>query len=252
MPTSTFSAYAVWKAAKDQLLTETHGKCAYCETSTNVVDYGDVEHFRPKSRYWWLAYCYDNYLASCAICNQKFKSNDFFLRSGYTRLKGIDIAKTATDAQLELIAPTLTVDPINELEGMPYQQFIDDLHIEWALLVHPYFEEPSDYYAYKAIPETKEVFVVPANEDCTDVIDAAEQLFGINRKELLDLRFQWYCLYMTYRHTLNDPGISAGTRAMNQQRLNELLTGRQAYTGMIKYFETKALADLPWKFDLIV
>lgn len=53
-----------WKKAKDQLLAETYNKCAYCETPTKVVDYGDVEHFRPKSKYWWLAYCYDNYLAS--------------------------------------------------------------------------------------------------------------------------------------------------------------------------------------------
>lgn len=58
-----------WGKAKPQLLKESSGKCAYCETPTSVVAFGDVEHYRPKSKYWWLAYCYDNYLASCQICN---------------------------------------------------------------------------------------------------------------------------------------------------------------------------------------
>lgn len=50
----------VWKAAKNQLKKESCGKCAYCEAPTAVVAHGDVEHFRPKDLYWWLAYCYDN------------------------------------------------------------------------------------------------------------------------------------------------------------------------------------------------
>ena len=60
----------VWKAAKPQLKLETGGKCAYCESPTDTVAHGDVEHYRPKSKYWWLAYCYDNYLYACQICNQ--------------------------------------------------------------------------------------------------------------------------------------------------------------------------------------
>jgi hypothetical protein len=51
----------LWKAAKPQLKRETGGKCAYCESPTDTVAHGDVEHYRPKSKYWWLAYCYDNY-----------------------------------------------------------------------------------------------------------------------------------------------------------------------------------------------
>ena len=39
-----------WKKAKPQLLKESRGKCAYCETPTAVVAYGDVEHYRPKSK----------------------------------------------------------------------------------------------------------------------------------------------------------------------------------------------------------
>ena len=66
----------VWKAAKPQLKLETGGKCAYCESPTDTVAHGDVEHFRPKSKYWWLAYCYDNYVYACQICNQVHKRDE--------------------------------------------------------------------------------------------------------------------------------------------------------------------------------
>ena len=67
----------VWKAAKPQLKLDTGGKCAYCESPTDTVAHGDVEHFRPKSKYWWLAYCYDNYVYACQICNQVHKGDEF-------------------------------------------------------------------------------------------------------------------------------------------------------------------------------
>src|SRR4051794_7502532 len=66
-----------WKDAKVQLKKESKGKCAYCEANTEVVAHGDVEHYRPKSLYWWLAYTYDNYLFACQICNQVYKSDHF-------------------------------------------------------------------------------------------------------------------------------------------------------------------------------
>lgn len=51
-----------WSVTKKQLLRETNDMCAYCESHTTVVAFGDVEHFRPKSIYWWLAYVYDTIL----------------------------------------------------------------------------------------------------------------------------------------------------------------------------------------------
>ena len=67
----------VWRGAKAHLKEETRGKCAYCESTTSTVAYGDVEHFRPKSVYWWLAYCYDNFSYSCQLCNQMYKKASF-------------------------------------------------------------------------------------------------------------------------------------------------------------------------------
>jgi len=44
--------------------------CAWCQCDLHVAP-GDVEHFRPKSLYWWLAYDFNNYLLSCPTCNTR-------------------------------------------------------------------------------------------------------------------------------------------------------------------------------------
>jgi len=60
-----------------------HGRvCAYCQCHLPPNDPGDVEHFRPKSRYWWLAYDFVNYLLSCAACNRHRKKEKFPLAQG--------------------------------------------------------------------------------------------------------------------------------------------------------------------------
>ena len=74
-----------------------------------MVAYGDVEHFRPKSKYWWLAYCYENYLYSCQMCNQRYKKAEFpifgpeleFIISG-------NIAKNAPDS-VAVHTPSATI-----------------------------------------------------------------------------------------------------------------------------------------------
>ncbi len=238
-----------WKESKDQLLAETHDKCAYCETPTKVVTYGDVEHFRPKSVYWWLAYSYENYLASCAICNQKYKKDFFQLADDTLRISG-PVVDDLTDAQLKTLARTLTVDPVKNATGKELQELISDLKAENALLINPYFDDPVISLAYRPILENKEVLVIPTAPEFKLVVAACEELFGVNRKELLDLRFQWYCFYMTMKHTLEDGGISANTRLMNQNRLIQMTAAKSAYAGMIRYLETVPLAELPWDFNI--
>jgi len=49
------------------------GKCGFCEQK---VEQWQVEHFRPKSHYYWLAYSWDNLLLVCPTCNVH-KSNHF-------------------------------------------------------------------------------------------------------------------------------------------------------------------------------
>jgi len=48
-----FSGYG---EVKDELFAMQHRKCCYCEKLQEQAKYRDVEHYRPKSRYWWLAW----------------------------------------------------------------------------------------------------------------------------------------------------------------------------------------------------
>ncbi|AXH09327.1 TIGR02646 family protein [Malaciobacter halophilus] len=49
-------------------------KCAYCEKKLLDTDL-HIEHYRPKSVYYWLAYSWDNLLLSCGQCNRKKRNN---------------------------------------------------------------------------------------------------------------------------------------------------------------------------------
>src|SRR4051812_10882784 len=67
-PTAVLSFPAHWTESDVRgALHAMHGRvCAYCQSDLPHNDPGDVEHFRPKSEYWWLAYEFANYLLSCA------------------------------------------------------------------------------------------------------------------------------------------------------------------------------------------
>lgn len=97
-----------WKRYKAAFAEVQHGRCGFCEMAAIGSQDGDVEHYRPKGRvsildprhqgeekehlsniegrrplrtigtgYWWDAYNWDNYLLSCKICNQRWKSDYF-------------------------------------------------------------------------------------------------------------------------------------------------------------------------------
>jgi uncharacterized protein (TIGR02646 family) len=48
-----------------------HGKCAYCESKITHIDYGHIEHFKPKSNtaYRVLAFEWTNLVLACGVCN---------------------------------------------------------------------------------------------------------------------------------------------------------------------------------------
>ena len=57
-----------------------HGKCAYCESKILHVDYGHIEHFRPKSnpRFAHLIFAWSNLLLACPRCNGTENKGDKF------------------------------------------------------------------------------------------------------------------------------------------------------------------------------
>ena len=92
-----------------------HGRvCAYCQTLLPHNDPGDVEHFRPKSSYWWIAYTFGNYFLGCALCNRVCKRERFPLPEG--------VASCTYEGRGTLDAePRLLLDP----EHDPVEEWVE-------------------------------------------------------------------------------------------------------------------------------
>lgn len=69
---------------KQQLAKDFNKKCGFCDSSMLHVSFGDIEHFRPKSIYWWLASNWNNLLFACERCNRAGKKDHFPLLNGAT------------------------------------------------------------------------------------------------------------------------------------------------------------------------
>lgn len=54
---------------KKVLIDASHGKCMYCESFVTHIDYGDVEHIKPKSKFPELEFNWENLGFVCGKCN---------------------------------------------------------------------------------------------------------------------------------------------------------------------------------------
>ncbi|MFC3747282.1 hypothetical protein [Paenibacillus sp. GCM10012306] len=144
---------------KEALIGMFHGKCAYCEREVISIDYGDVEHFRPKQAYrrakgqdliypgyYWLAMDWNNLLLSCTKCNQKYKKNLFPIVDESQR-------KTTHDAQMQ--EEPLLIDPCNKND------------------------DPAAHFEYTT---------AGVIQSKTDKGKTSIQVYGLHRKELKDRR----------------------------------------------------------------
>jgi len=71
---------SLWTDLKDWLLDKTYCKCWYSEAKESV-SYYEIDHFRPKTKYWWLSFDWTNYRIIGNMCNRK-KSSKFPLKKG--------------------------------------------------------------------------------------------------------------------------------------------------------------------------
>jgi hypothetical protein len=224
-----------WKKAKKQLKAESHGKCAYCEAPTAVVAHGDVEHFRPKSVYWWLAYCYDNYLFSCQICNQSFKGNEFPLEDETLRLAPPQPAGATEAERLEFVR-RFAPDPLDTAEGMAWADFEAAMLGEGASLLNPYRDDPEQHFAWEADAALQEVAVRPLSDASRRFHGAAERFYGLNRQDLALERWKTFRKLDIFRRSFLSPDIDAGLRAEIGQELRLMMGDDAPFAGMCRYF----------------
>jgi len=222
-----------WKTAKSQLKKESNGKCAYCESNTEVVAHGDVEHYRPKSTYWWLAYTYDNYLYACQICNQTYKSDNFPIEG--TLLKEPNILSNTTDNTIELLAGNISPDPIDTKKFYTLRSYINKHKKEKALLLNPYFDNPSEYFSYEADDTTEEVKIIAAKPEFIAHVKAAEDFYGLNRIELKNIRYSIFTKFRAFKlayKAINDVNIKKEIK----KQIEDMISNKYLFAGMNRYF----------------
>lgn len=222
-----------WKKMKPALKRDSFDKCAYCEASTADVAHGDVEHFRPKSVYWWLALCVDNYVFSCQLCNQTYKGDDFPI-SG-TRLKNPKLPATLpkTDAARRRLASKLCPDPATVDEARLIAQWL----AEDPDLPHPYLEDPEPLFAWAAVETNAEVLLVApdhASPRASRATQAAVAHLGLNRETLARSR---YFVYSALKFALSSWKLG---QPGSLEQVESMCRGPHPFAGMCRYFADRA------------
>jgi len=227
-------ARQLWPRAKAQLKVESSGKCAYCEADTAVVAYGDVEHFRPKSAYWWLAYSYDNYTFSCQVCNQVYKSDNFGLAGRKLPAPPLPAALSGEAVERARLAATLCPDPATSDD----ETLARALAGERADLPHPYLEDPELLFAWQVIPETQEVWLIARGDSvrARRAVKAAETVLGLNRTELLRLRWNDYDELETLALALQEGRFGDVEKLKLLNRLRRYAGSDRPFAGMRRFF----------------
>lgn len=197
----------IWKSYKQYLTELFSGKCAYCESPTQVVTHGDIEMFRPKSIYWWLAYEWDNLLFVCQICNQVYKAVQF------------------------PIAGNRATHPGGDLEA------------EYPLLLDPCRDEPEFYFRYHVDEALREVTVAPIVPDIELIRDHYKKFdraaitidtLGLNREELRRWRYELVAEPLNrYIHLLEN--VSGSAREIIVKAVRAMLRDDAPFAGMSRY-----------------
>lgn len=225
-----------WKKTKDVLKEESFGKCAYCESDTEKVAHGDVEHFRPKSIYWWLALCVDNYNFSCQLCNQTYKSDEFPIKGTLLKAPTLPAALPA-DAALKKLIAKICPDPATATD--------DDLLKKWfkedSDLPNPYLEDPEKLFAWAVSETNKEVHLVApagAQARAKRAVNAAVQYLGLNRETLTRSRYVIYDELQFKLYVWQNGNAAAKRKAEDQ--IERMCCADRQYAGMSRFFAKEA------------
>jgi uncharacterized protein (TIGR02646 family) len=230
-----------WTGAKRSLKRETFGKCAYCEAPTDTVAHGDVEHFRPKSTYWWLAYCWDNWLFACQICNQSYKRDQFPVAG--RRMEEWDI----DGADLEAIAGSLAPCPLDGDARYDLAAYAQEVAAERADLLDPYREDPTAVIAWEADPIDRTVRIVAATKGAATRrrAEACVRVLGLNREELCRERWKTYRTLSVLAQAWKALPAGDPLRTETELALGSMLADDAGFAGMSRYFVRKV-----WKLPL--
>jgi uncharacterized protein (TIGR02646 family) len=218
-----------------------HGKCAYCESVYRATQPVDVEHYRPKGAitidkklskpgYYWLAATWSNLLPSCIDCNrartQEFENVESHLAGKANMFPVPDETRRARKPDLERREP--------------------------RLLLHPYFDEPTEHLVFAEKGEVKARRDPHGNVSPMGVVSI--DVCGLNRKGLTDERAKVQgriegLIVKAKRQALsfhrypNDPDIRANLVDMIAELKGYCLAANE-YAGMARQIIEPVLPEL--------
>ena len=109
-----YKNHNVWAVELKNIFWQKQGmRCAICEKELNEVNSYDVEHYIPKTEFWWFAYHTINYYVACGTCNRIEKKDNFPF------LQPTPIFSYANRKSISNYTPLL----INPLHENPYDYF---------------------------------------------------------------------------------------------------------------------------------
>ncbi|MES2705295.1 MAG: hypothetical protein V4726_01715 [Verrucomicrobiota bacterium] len=239
-PKAAKLAGSLWKAAKKQLKLETDaaggGKCAFCESRT-VRFHCDVEHFRPKATYWWLALCWENYTFSCQMCNQVYKSDRFDIRGTVFPEPAVTVG--SSDADLAALAGTFAPDPLDPEAGPTLASYLESCGAEKAGMIHPYDEDPESYLDWEADEAGKHVKPVPKagiRGHKKWVAQNTISTLGLDADDLSTERWRIYTLFVGFCAIVKSTAPDSTAHQTATAQVAAMTAADASYAGMCRFY----------------
>ncbi len=142
-------------------------RCPICEQI--LTKYDDIEHFRPKEYYWWLAYEYKNYYAVCASCNRGYKSTDFPILHPENRVT-FETQELIEQENPLLFNPTID-NPLDIFEI----EFVFETVNNFYLKINPLSILDKQSYLFKKAETTIKSYNLNNTEEITNSMDSGSR-----------------------------------------------------------------------------
>jgi len=152
-----------WSQFKEYFAFFSASRCPICEM---IIDkYDDIEHYRPKEHYWWLAYDYKNYYAVCSTCNRNYKNTDFPLFE-FNKKVDFNTKHNINQEQPLLYNPT-TDNPLELFE----LEFVFESNNNFKFVIKPLKNLLENSYLYKKAETTIKIYNLNNTEKSENIQD---------------------------------------------------------------------------------
>ena len=150
-----------YKKAEPELLDLYYEKCAYCETKYLKNSDNWLEHYRPKSHYYWLAYEWSNLIPTCTKCNRIKKAKFPII-----------------DEKYRVRLPTIKNGKLDKTKN-----FVNEppLSSERPLLINPEIDDPIFFFNFEIDENKKGINIIGTDNGGRG--EKTIEICGLNRTE---------------------------------------------------------------------